>query len=94
VLHEALPPVHEWGRYAACGQGFGDYERRTGTVSDTGHLGRNTSTWDSRSDATYRNLGWAGDILVAGLRDILKALIDGLSASTCYLPMDRYRSIS
>jgi hypothetical protein len=108
VLYKALPPVYESVRYAVWGQGFGDYERRTGTglagsgplIGGGGNaaipvdLGRNTSTWGFTvgTDATYRNLGWAGDILVAGLltgymsstttysATSLKALIDGPSA--------------
>jgi hypothetical protein len=76
--------VYESVRYAVWGQGYGDYERRTGSgVASSGpligggagsaaipvDLGRSTTTWGftGGADATYRNLGSAGDILGAGL---------------------------
>jgi Autotransporter beta-domain len=109
ALYKAPPMVYESVRYAVWGQGYGDYERRSGTgVASSGpligggggnaaipvDLGRNTTTWGFTGglDATYRNLGWAGDILVAGLltgymsstttysATSLKAQIDGPSA--------------
>jgi hypothetical protein len=104
-LYKAPPMVYESVRYAVWGQGYGDYERRSGSgVASSGllignaaipvDLGRNTTTWGFTGglDATYRNLGWAGDILVAGLltgymsstttysATSLKAQIDGPSA--------------
>jgi Autotransporter beta-domain len=81
-LYKAPPMIYESVRYASWVQGFGDYERRTGTGFTSGgvigglgtgsipvDLGRKASTlgFNGGLDATFRNSWWAGDILIAGL---------------------------
>ena len=101
--------IYEPVRYAVWGQGFGDYERRTGTgtgslggpggggigaTTQIASLGRASSTegFSGGLDATFRNVGFLNDILIAGVltgyqsststfqATSLKARIDGPSA--------------
>ena len=87
-IYKAPPMIYEPVRYAVWGQGFGDYERRTGNGVIGGgpggiggglggpgatavavDLARTMTTWGFNGgvDATYRNVGWLGDILIAGI---------------------------
>jgi hypothetical protein len=74
--------IYEPVRYAVWGQGFGEFERRTGSgvvpppVLGLGLLGgtpinmsQSVTTWgfNGGADATFRNNWWVGDILIAGL---------------------------
>jgi hypothetical protein len=93
AVYKAPPMAYDPVRYAIWGNGFGDYERRTGSgvlLGTTGgggggggggaggggttvpipvDLARVTTTWGFNAgvDATYRNVGWLGDILIAGI---------------------------
>jgi hypothetical protein len=108
AVYKAPPMIYEPVRYAVWGQGFGDYERRTGTGSlgsgiggggigattQIANLGRASSTegFSGGLDATFRNVGFLNDILIAGVltgyqsststfqATSLKARIDGPSA--------------
>jgi len=63
----AAPKANEYG-LAVWGQGFGDYEERTGTFNGT-DIGRITRTWGfiGGIDKTFTNLNTASDALVLGL---------------------------
>jgi hypothetical protein len=108
AVYKAPPMIYEPVRYAVWGQGFGEYERRTGTGSlgsgiggggvgattQIASLGRASSTegFSGGLDATFRNVGFLNDILIAGVltgyqsststfqATSLKARIDGPSA--------------
>jgi hypothetical protein len=111
AVYKAPPMIYEPVRYAVWGQGFGDYERRTGSgtgslggpgiggggigaTTQNASLGRASSTegFSGGLDATFRNVGFLNDILIAGVltgylsststfqATSLKARIDGPSA--------------
>ena len=82
AIYKAPPMIYEPVRYAVWGQGFGDYERRTGTgpVGSPGlgiggatnqivSLGRAASTagFSGGMDATFRNVSFLNDILITGV---------------------------
>jgi Autotransporter beta-domain len=82
-IYKAPPMIYEPVRYAVWGQGFGEYERRTGSgvvpppaLGGLGLLGptpinmsQSVTTWgfNGGADATFRNNWWLGDILIAGI---------------------------
>jgi Autotransporter beta-domain len=88
MLYKAPPMIYEPVRYAVWGNGFGDYERRTGSSTIlSGGIGgvgpgvggavvplpvdltrvATTLGFNAGIDATFRNVGWLGDILIAGV---------------------------